>query len=176
VRALDWAEIFSATGLSQAQIRALAARLLASKATIVTWAMGLTQHKHAVATLRDIVNVLLLQGSIGRPGAGLCPVRGHSNVEGTAPWASLSRCRRGSTTPWTKSSASPPRGRPATTPSAPSGPCGNGSAKVFVCMGGNFARATPDTRVTEAAISNTRLTVQISTKLNRSHAITGGGP
>ncbi|MCU1563062.1 MAG: hypothetical protein JWN05_1441 [Arthrobacter sp.] len=82
MRALDWAEIFSATGLSQAQIRALAARLLASKATIVTWAMGLTQHKHAVATLRDIVNVLLLQGNIGHPGAGLCPVRGHSNVQG----------------------------------------------------------------------------------------------
>ena len=81
VRALDWAEIFSATGLSQAQIRALAARLLASKAAIVTWAMGLAQHKHAVATLRDIVNVLLLQGNIGavhasrgrlEPPTGIC--------------------------------------------------------------------------------------------------------
>ncbi|MET4097045.1 FdhF/YdeP family oxidoreductase [Arthrobacter sp. UYCu712] len=173
VRALDWAEVFAATGLDQAQIRGLAARLLASKATIVTWAMGLTQHKHAVATLRDIVNVLLLQGNIGRPGAGVCPVRGHSNVQGDRTMGIFEQMPA-----WFHDALdgefgfTSPRARGFDTVGAIRA-MRDGQAKVFMCMGGNFVRATPDTRVTEGAIASTRLTVQVSTKLNRSHIITG---
>ncbi|HWL02551.1 MAG TPA: molybdopterin-dependent oxidoreductase, partial [Microbacteriaceae bacterium] len=82
MRELDWAQVLEATGLERAAIEELGAKLLVSKKTVVCWAMGLTQHKHSVATLRDVVNVLLLQGNVGRPGAGVCPVRGHSNVQG----------------------------------------------------------------------------------------------
>src|SRR5215217_4543627 len=82
LRALDWDEVLVATGLPLEQIRRTADRLAASKATIVCWAMGLTQHKHSVPMLKDLVNVLLLQGNVGKPGAGVCPVRGHSNVQG----------------------------------------------------------------------------------------------
>ena len=173
VRALDWAEVYAATGLAEAQIRSLAARLLASRATIVTWAMGLTQHKHAVATLRDIVNVLLLQGNIGRPGAGVCPVRGHSNVQGDRTMGIFEQMPA-----WFHDALDAefgfrsPRARGVDTVGAIRA-MRDGGARLFVCMGGNFVRATPDTRATEAAIARTRLTVQISTKLNRSHAITG---
>ncbi len=173
VRAADWAEISAATGLTQAQIRGLAARLLASRATIVTWAMGLTQHKHAVATLRDIVNVLLLQGNIGRPGAGVCPVRGHSNVQGDRTMGIFEKMPA-----WFHDALdaefgfSSPRAPGVDTVGAIRA-LRDGSARVFVCMGGNFVRAAPDTRATEAAIAGTGLSVQISTKLNRSHAVTG---
>jgi molybdopterin-dependent oxidoreductase alpha subunit len=173
VRTLQWTEILAATGLTQAQIRGLGARLLASNATIVTWAMGLTQHKHAVATLRDIVNVLLLQGNIGRPGAGVCPVRGHSNVQGDRTMGVFERMPE-----WFHIALDvefqflSPRAHGWDTVGAIRA-MRDGAAKVFMCLGGNFVRATPDTLVTEAAIANTRLTVQVSTKLNRSHVITG---
>jgi molybdopterin-dependent oxidoreductase alpha subunit len=137
VRALDWAEIFTATGLAQAQIRGLVARLLASKATIVTWAMGLTQHKHAVATLRDIVNVLLLQGNIGRPGAGVCPVRGHSNVQGDRTMGIFEQMPA-----WFHDALdaefrfTSPRARGYDTVGAIRA-MRDGKAKVFICMGGH---------------------------------------
>ncbi len=79
---VSWAEFETATGLPEAELREIAELVRASGSTIVCWAMGLTQHKHSVPTLREVVNVLLLQGNIGRPGAGVCPVRGHSNVQG----------------------------------------------------------------------------------------------
>jgi anaerobic selenocysteine-containing dehydrogenase len=80
--ALDWDQVLDATGLTRAQIQDAAALFAASSKTVVCWAMGITQHKNAVATIKEIVNVTLLQGNIGKPGAGLCPVRGHSNVQG----------------------------------------------------------------------------------------------
>ncbi|BAS12463.1 uncharacterized oxidoreductase Mb2924c [Arthrobacter sp. Hiyo8] len=119
-----WEDILEATGLTMEQIEATGERLLASKATIVCWAMGLTQHKHSVPTLRDVVNVLLLQGNIGKPGPESAPSAGIPMSRATAPWAFSSKCRRSSTTGWTKSSNSSPPGPTATIPSQPSGRCG----------------------------------------------------
>ena len=82
LEALSWADVEYATGLDRAQIEEAATLAIESERTVVCWAMGLTQHRNAVATIREIVNFLLLRGNIGRPGAGLCPVRGHSNVQG----------------------------------------------------------------------------------------------
>ena len=154
----------TATGLSEAQIRATGERLLKSKATVVCWAMGLTQHKHSVAMLRDVVNVLLLQGNIGKPGAGVCPVRGHSNVQGDRTMGIFERMPSDFHDALDRefSFASP---RPDGFDTV--------AAIVFMGMGGNFVRATPDSDVTEAALKKLSLTVQISTKLNKSHLITG---
>jgi molybdopterin-dependent oxidoreductase alpha subunit len=173
VAAVDWTDLEAATGLTQARIREIGELVRSSKATIVCWAMGLTQHKHSVATLRDVVNVLLLQGSIGRPGAGVCPVRGHSNVQGDrtmgifekpseAFLASLDR----------EFGFTAPREHGFDTVAAIRA-MRDGRARVFLAMGGNFASATPDTAVVEDALRRTDLTVQISTKLNRSHAVVG---
>jgi molybdopterin-dependent oxidoreductase alpha subunit len=170
---LDWAQVTEATGLAREQITALADRLAASKRTIVCWAMGLTQHRHAVATIREIVNVLLLRGMIGKPGAGVCPVRGHSNVQGDRtmgiwekmPEAFLAGLEREFGVPM-------PREHGFDTVAALRA-MADGKAKVFLAVGGNFVSATPDTELTEAALRSCRLTVQVSTKLNRSHAVTG---
>ncbi|QOR71579.1 FdhF/YdeP family oxidoreductase [Ruania alkalisoli] len=173
VRHLDWDDVLTATGLTRAQIEALADRLIGSDATVVCWAMGLTQHPHAVATLRDVVNVLLLQGNIGKPGAGVCPVRGHSNVQGDRtmgifekmPESFLSALDR-------EFSFIAPREHGYDTVAAIEA-MRDGKARLFMAMGGNFLRATPDTALTEAAMQRMAFTVQVSTKLNRSHVITG---
>jgi formate dehydrogenase major subunit len=173
VRTLDLAELIAATGLAEAQIRALADRMLASKRTIVCWAMGITQHKHAVATIREIVNLLLLQGNLGKPGAGVCPVRGHSNVQGDRtmgifekmPEAFLDALGR-------EFSFEPPRKHGHDTVDSLRA-MRDGEVKVFMAVGGNFVRATPDTTQSEAAMRGCKLTVQVSTKLNRSHAVCG---
>ena len=173
LEAAEWADIVTATGLTEAQIRATGARLIASNATVVCWAMGLTQHKHSVATLRDVVNVLLLQGNIGKPGAGVCPVRGHSNVQGDRTMGIFERmpAEFHDALDAEFSFASPrPHGYDTV---AAIEAMRDGLARVFVGMGGNFVRATPDSDVTEAALANMSLTVQISTKLNKSHLHTG---
>lgn len=173
LRALDWDEVGTATGLERRQVEEVAELLVGSRSTIVCWAMGLTQHKHSVATLRDVVNLLLLQGNIGRPGAGVCPVRGHSNVQGDRTMGIFERMPE-----WFHdnldeefSFASPREHGHDTVASIRA--MRDGSAKVFLGMGGNFVRATPDSDVTEAAMRSLALTVQVSTKLNRSHAVTG---
>jgi molybdopterin-dependent oxidoreductase alpha subunit len=171
-RAVDWAEVLAATGLARAEIQAAARMFADSPATVVCWAMGLTQGPHAVATIQEIVNVQLLRGMIGRPGAGLCPVRGHSNVQGDRtmgiwheppPWLPGLAARYGFT---------PPTGTGHDTVAAIRA-MRDGRVRVFASLGGNFAAATPDTGVTEAALASCALTVQISTKLNRSHAVPG---
>ena len=173
LRAADWDELSTASGLSVEQIRATGDRLIASDATIVCWAMGLTQHKHAVATLRDIVNVLLLQGNIGRVGAGVCPVRGHSNVQGDRTMGIYERMPAAFHDRLdAEFGFASPRAPGLDTVEAIRA-MRDGRARVFVGMGGNFVRATPDSAVTEAALRRTSLTVQISTKLNRSHLVTG---
>jgi molybdopterin-dependent oxidoreductase alpha subunit len=173
LRALDQAEVAAATGLADAEIDELVGRVLAAEKIIVCWAMGLTQHANAVDTIREIVNFLLLRGNIGRPGAGVCPVRGHSNVQGDRtmgicekmPDAFLDRLGA-------EFSVSPPRRHGYDVVGAIRA-MRDAKARVFVGLGGNFVAATPDSAVTEAAIRSCRLTVQISTKLNRSHAVTG---
>ncbi|MDQ6752758.1 MAG: FdhF/YdeP family oxidoreductase [Actinomycetota bacterium] len=173
LRAVTWTEIVRASGLSEEQIRGTGRRLLASKATVVCWAMGLTQHKHSVATLRDVVNLLLLQGNIGKPGAGVCPVRGHSNVQGDRTMGIFERMPEAFHDALdAEFSFASPRKHGFDTVAAIAA-MRDGQAHLFMGMGGNFVRATPDSAVTEAALANTRLTVQVSTKLNKSHLVTG---
>ncbi|GIG29619.1 FdhF/YdeP family oxidoreductase [Cellulomonas marina] len=173
LRALPWAQVEEATGLTEADVRALGDRFAASRATIVCWAMGLTQHPHAVATLKDVVSLLLLRGDIGRPGAGLCPVRGHSNVQGDRTMGIFERMPTAYHDAIDREFGfTSPRAHGLDTVAAIEA-LRDGRAHVFVGMGGNFARATPDTGATEEALRRARLTVQVSTKLNRSHVVTG---
>lgn len=172
-RAVDIDTVLEATGLERAQLDRVAQMMLASERTIACWAMGLTQHRHAVPMIAEIANVLLMRGMIGKPGAGLCPVRGHSNVQGDRtmgiwekmpePFLAALDARFG---------IASPREHGLDTVGAIRA-MRDGRAKVFMGMGGNFASATPDTTVTEAALRNCSLTVQVSTKLNRSHFVPG---
>ncbi|TSE16052.1 FdhF/YdeP family oxidoreductase [Arthrobacter sp. KBS0703] len=169
----EWDDIVEATGLTLEQIRSTGERLLASSATIVCWAMGLTQHKHSVPTLRDVVNVLLLQGNIGKPGAGVCPVRGHSNVQGDRTMGIFEKMPENFHDRLDEEFRFlSPRAHGFDTVAAIRA-MRDGKVRVFIGMGGNFVRAAPDSDVTEQALANTRLTVQISTKLNHSHVSTG---
>ncbi|MEU8759099.1 FdhF/YdeP family oxidoreductase [Streptomyces sp. NPDC048659] len=172
-READWDETLAATGLSRAEIDRALEMVLASKRTIVCWAMGLTQHKHAVPTIREVVNFLLLRGDIGRPGSGVCPVRGHSNVQGDRTMGIFERPSAAFLDALDKEFGivSPRHHGFDVVRSIEA--LRDGEAKVFFAMGGNFVGATPDTEVTEAAMRRARLTVHVSTKLNRSHAVTG---
>ncbi|GAA3131236.1 FdhF/YdeP family oxidoreductase [Streptomyces rectiviolaceus] len=172
-RTADWDETLAATGLERARIEEALAMVLASKRTVVCWAMGLTQHKHAVPTIREVVNFLLLRGNIGRPGAGVCPVRGHSNVQGDRTMGIFERPAPAFLDALEKEFGfAPPREHGLDVVRAIKA-LRDGEAKVFFAMGGNFVAASPDTEVTEAAMRKARLTVHVSTKLNRSHAVTG---
>ncbi|MFI9353324.1 FdhF/YdeP family oxidoreductase [Streptomyces lydicus] len=169
----DWDETLAATGLTRAEIDSALDMVLASRRTIVCWAMGLTQHKHSVPTIQEVVNFLLLRGNIGRPGAGVCPVRGHSNVQGDRTMGIFERPAPAFLDALEKEFGfAPPREHGLDVVRAIRA-LRDGQAKVFFAMGGNFVSATPDTDVTEAAMRRARLTVHVSTKLNRSHAITG---
>jgi len=173
MRELDWEAVLEATGLERAAIEELAERLLASKRTVVCWAMGLTQHKHSVATLRDVVSVLLLQGSVGRPGAGVCPVRGHSNVQGDRTMGIYEKPSEAFLAALDREfSFTAPREHGHDVVEAIRA-MRDGEARFFMAMGGNFISATPDTEVVENAMRRVDLSVQVSTKLNRSHVVTG---
>jgi molybdopterin-dependent oxidoreductase alpha subunit len=171
--AVPWRELVAATGVPEKTLRRVGERVRTSKATIVCWAMGLTQHKHSVATLRDVVNVLLLQGNIGRPGAGVCPVRGHSNVQGDRTMGIYEKPAE-HFLQWLDDEFAfhAPRKHGYDTVEAIRA-MRDGKTRVFMAMGGNFISATPDTNVVEASIARVDLTVQVSTKLNRSHVVTG---
>ncbi len=173
LRQLEPAALLAATGLDRADVDRLVEMAAASERTIVCWAMGLTQHKAAVATIQEIVNFLLLRGSIGKPGAGACPVRGHSNVQGDRTMGIyekpsdqfLDRLEA-------EFGFDPPREHGYDTVDAIRA-MRDGEVDVFFSMGGNFVAAAPDTDATAAALSRCRLTVQVSTKLNRSHVLGG---
>ncbi|WP_327669992.1 MULTISPECIES: FdhF/YdeP family oxidoreductase [unclassified Streptomyces] len=172
-RAADWDETLAATGLSRADIERTLEMVLASKRTVVCWAMGLTQHKHSVPTIREVVNFLLLRGNIGRAGAGVCPVRGHSNVQGDRTMGIFERPAPAFLDALEKEFGfAPPREHGFDVVRAIRA-LRDGQAKVFFAMGGNFVSASPDTDVTESAMRRARLTVHVSTKLNRSHTVTG---
>lgn len=169
----DWEQTLAATGLTRPEIERALSMVLASRRTIVCWAMGLTQHKHAVATIREVVNLLLLRGDIGRPGAGVCPVRGHSNVQGDRTMGIFERPAPAFLDALDREfSITSPRHHGFDVVRSIQA-LRDGRAKVLFAMGGNFVAATPDTEVTEAAIRRAALTVHVSTKLNRSHAVTG---
>ncbi|MBV2357637.1 FdhF/YdeP family oxidoreductase [Streptomyces sp. J2-1] len=172
-RDADWDETLAATGLSRAEIEQALGMVLGSRRTIVCWAMGLTQHKHSVPTIREVVNLLLLRGDMGRPGSGVCPVRGHSNVQGDRTMGVFERPAPAFLDALEKEFGfAPPRGHGYDVVRAIRA-LRDGEAKVFFAMGGNFVAASPDTEVTEAAMRRARLTVHVSTKLNRSHVVTG---
>ncbi|QXE37404.1 FdhF/YdeP family oxidoreductase [Streptomyces sp. GMY02] len=171
--AADWDETLTATGLERSEIEEALALVLASRRTIVCWAMGLTQHKHSVPTIREVVNFLLLRGNIGRPGAGVCPVRGHSNVQGDRTMGIFERPDPAFLDALDKEfGITSPRHHGYDVVRSIEA-LRDGKAKVFFAMGGNFVAASPDTDVTEAAMRRARLTVHVSTKLNRSHVVTG---
>ncbi|MCP2636398.1 FdhF/YdeP family oxidoreductase [Microbacterium sp. HD4P20] len=170
---VSWRELVVATGLPEKALRRVGEAVRTSKATIVCWAMGLTQHKHSVATLRDVVNVLLLQGNIGRSGAGVCPVRGHSNVQGDRTVGIYEKPSAAFLDALDQEFAfAAPREHGFDTVEAIRA-MRDGRVRFFMGMGGNFVSATPDTAVVEAGMARVGLTVQVSTKLNRSHAVTG---
>jgi anaerobic selenocysteine-containing dehydrogenase len=173
LRAESWAVIEEESGLSEAQIRAVGDVYAKAERSILCWGMGITQHRDSVATIQMLVNLLLLRGNIGRPGAGPCPVRGHSNVQGDRTmgiWekppasflAALSQ-RFGSVMPQKHGLDVVDSIRAMHA----------GKVRVFFALGGNFLSATPDTELTAEALARCKLTVHVSTKLNRAHLVTG---
>ena len=172
-RNIDWAATELATGLGREQIERIAAMLAGSRRTIVCWAMGLTQHRDGVATIREVVNVLLLRGMIGKPGAGVCPVRGHSNVQGDRTMGVWEKMPDEFLAALEKEfGVTVPREHGLDTVDTLRA-MKSGKVKAFVAVGGNFAAATPDSAGTERALRGCDLTVQVSTKLNRSHVVPG---
>ncbi|MFS8103610.1 FdhF/YdeP family oxidoreductase [Lentzea alba] len=173
VRDLDWDGVLTATGLTREQITRVAGMFVDSQRTIACWAMGLTQHKHSVPTIREVTNVMFLRGMIGKPGAGLCPVRGHSNVQGDRTMGIYEKMPEKFLLALETEFGIPvPRKHGFDTVDAINA-MRHGRGKVFIAMGGNFVSATPDTPVTEKALEQCSLTVHVSTKLNRSHVIHG---
>ncbi|WP_340685513.1 FdhF/YdeP family oxidoreductase [Amycolatopsis coloradensis] len=173
LREVDWTEVGAATGLPREQIERLARMIATSKRTIYCWAMGLTQHKHAVQTISEIANLALVRGMIGEPGAGLCPVRGHSNVQGDRTmgiWEKMPESFMDSLD--AEFGIKVPREHGHDTVAAIRA-MRDGKGKVFFAVGGNFASATPDTELTEKALKSCSLTAHVSTKLNRSHVVPG---
>ncbi|HSU01574.1 MAG TPA: FdhF/YdeP family oxidoreductase [Nocardioides sp.] len=171
---LDWDKVEASTGLTREQVTEAARMIADSPATITCWAMGITQHHNAVGTIKEIVNVALLQGNIGKPGAGVCPVRGHSNVQGDRTMGIWERVPdRFLDAIRDEFGFEPPREHGLDTVGSIQA-LRDGKIRVFVGMGGNFVGAAPDTEATEAAMRNAALTVHVSTKLNRSHVVHGG--
>ncbi len=170
---LNLDKLIAATGLERSQIEQAAQMIADKKKIIICWAMGLTQHRNSVNTIKEVVNILLMKGSVGKPGAGTCPVRGHSNVQGDRtmgiyekpPTALLDNLKK-------VFHFDPPREHGYDTVSAIEAMYEN-RAKVFFGMGGNFLSATPDTNYTAQGLQNCNLTVHVSTKLNRSHLVHG---
>ncbi|AZO87416.1 CbbBc protein [Stutzerimonas stutzeri] len=169
----SWEQIVEQSGLTLVEIEQAARMYAKGKNVIMCWAMGITQHRHSVATIQEIANLMLLRGNVGRPGAGLCPVRGHSNVQGDRtmginerpPAVFLDALER-------RFQFKVPRHNGHNVVEAIHA-MAEGRAKVFIGLGGNFAQATPDSPRTFQALQNCDLTVQISTKLNRSHLTHG---
>ena len=168
-----WDVIVEESGISREQIQQVAEMVIEADRIIVCWAMGLTQHKNALGNIQSVVNLLLMRGCIGKPGAGVCPVRGHSNVQGDRTVGITHRPseafldRLGGAFDF-----EPPREHGYDTVEAIKA-MHQGKAKVFFAMGGNFLSAAPDTEYTAEALQRCHLSVQVSTKLNRAHLVTG---
>ena len=173
LQSVSWADIVEQSGVSQAHIEQAAQIFVESERTIFCWAMGLTQHRNAVANIQEIVNLMLLRGQVGKPGAGFCPVRGHSNVQGDRTVGIWERPsdrfleRLGEVYNF-----EPPRNHGFDTVRAIQA-MHDRQVKVFFALGGNFLSASPDTEFTAAALRRCRLTAHVSTKLNRSHLVHG---
>ncbi|WP_396349769.1 FdhF/YdeP family oxidoreductase [Gordonia amicalis] len=170
---VDIDEVAAITGLTIAQIVDLAEAVRTSQRIVLCWAMGLTQHRHGVATIAEGTNVLLLRGMIGRIGAGLCPVRGHSNVQGDRTMGIFEKMPESFLAAQdAEFGIVSPRKHGYDTVAAIKAMAA-GNVRVFVAMGGNFVSASPDTEATADALRRCALTVHVSTKLNESHTVTG---
>ena len=170
---VDEQEVLDATGLTSEQIDELAARYIASDRTIITWAMGITQHKKAVATIQDILNLLLLKGNIGKPGAGASPIRGHSNVQGDRTMGIWEQMPENFMDDLEREFGFPVPREHGVDALKGIKAMRDGEIKVWFAVGGNLVGAMADTNLAEAAFRGTEMTVQVSTKLNRSHAVIG---
>lgn len=173
LKASNYNEAVNNSGVSDEKVREFAQLLIAKKKTIICWAMGITQHKNGVENVQEIVNVLLLKGSIGKPGAGTCPVRGHSNVQGDRTMGIWEKPKE----PFLKKlderfNFIAPREHGYDVVEAIKA-MDEEKLKVFIGLGGNFISATPDSQFTGEAMQKCELSVQISTKLNRGHLVTG---
>ncbi|MES4903396.1 MULTISPECIES: FdhF/YdeP family oxidoreductase [unclassified Streptomyces] len=173
LRKLNWDDVMEATGLTRDIIESTARDVMSAPSIVVCWAMGLTQHKHSVPTIREVVNFLLLRGNLGRPGAGVCPVRGHSNVQGDRTMGIYEKPAPEFLDAMNKEFGFDPPRHHGFDAVETIRAMGAGEVRVFMAMGGNFVSAAPDTAATERALRRCRLTVQVSTKLNRSHAVCG---
>ncbi|MFF2844005.1 FdhF/YdeP family oxidoreductase [Paenarthrobacter sp. NPDC057981] len=170
---LDWEQTERATGLSRAEITKVGSMMAASKATIICWALGLTQQPHSVDTLREIINLLLLQGNFGKRGAGACPVRGHSNVQGDRTMGIWEKPKESFLAALDREFGfSMPRDHGYDSVETQHA-LEKGEVDVFVSMGGNFAAAGSDTAALEEGLKKAGLTVHISTKPNRAHIVHG---
>ena len=173
VCATPWDQILEISDLTREQIRTAAEIAMRAKRIICCWAMGLTQHKNAVATIQEVMNFLLLGGNIGKRGAGPCPIRGHSNVQGDRTmgiWERMTDAFRDKL--GREFQFSPPRGHGTNTVETIK-KMHEGEIQFFFAMGGNFLAAPPDTEYTAKALQKCRVTAHVSTKLNRAHLITG---
>ncbi len=173
MRAVDWADIERESGLARAALEQAAQVYIDSDTTILCWGMGITQHHRSVATIQMLNNLLLLRGNIGKPGAGPCPVRGHSNVQGDRTMGIHEKMADDFLDRLAGAfDFAPPRAHGFDTVGAIEA-MHDGRGKVFFAMGGNFAAATPDSARVHAALRRCALTVHVSTKLNRSHLVHG---
>ncbi|MEM8928369.1 MAG: FdhF/YdeP family oxidoreductase [Bacteroidota bacterium] len=169
----DEGDLLQRTGLSEKEINTTVSLLASKPNIIICWAMGITQHKNAVATIQEYMNILLLKGALGKPFAGTCPVRGHSNVQGDRSVGIMHYVNRTLNENIKKHLGFEPPTKEGYDTVGAIKAMHAGKGKVFICLGGNFVMAASDTAYTAEAIQNCELTVQISTKLNRSHLITG---
>lgn len=173
VERTEWADLYKHSGLSPENLEKLAKLFLESERSIFCWGMGITQHRHGTANVHMLANLLLARGQIGRPGAGLCPVRGHSNVQGdrTMGINELPSPQLLDNIDRVFGIKSPRKNGYGVVETIKA--MAEGDIKVFIGLGGNFAVATPDTAYTQEALRKCNLTVHVATKLNRSHLVCG---
>ncbi|WP_279478987.1 FdhF/YdeP family oxidoreductase [Aureimonas sp. SK2] len=173
VREASWEEIERCSGLARSELEEVGRTYARSNAVMAHYGMGLTQHRHGVANVQMLVNLLLMRGNIGKRGAGISPIRGHSNVQGQR---TVGITEKPELAPLDKFKEfygfEPPREKGLATVEACQGII-DGTVKAFIGLGGNFSRAVPETELIEKAWRNLRLHVQISTKLNRNHLLPG---
>jgi molybdopterin-dependent oxidoreductase alpha subunit len=171
--ATPWSDLVRDSGVDESAIRELADVYMKSGRVIIAWCLGITQHEHSIETIREIVNLLLLRGNIGREGAGPCPIRGHSNVQGNRTCGINHRPDTGFLDRLAEVCKIDPPHEHGMGAVQTIEAMHRGDVKVFVSLGGNFALATPDPPYTFEALATCELTVQVSTKLNRSHIVHG---
>ncbi len=173
VLAMPWDVLVQGSGVPEAAIREIAELYMGAKSVIACWAMGLTQHKHAVVTIQEIVNLMLLRGNVGRPGAGLCPVRGHSNVQGDRTMGIYHLPRPAFLDALGEVFGFTPPRTPGYDTVGAVHALERGEVGVFMSLGGNFLSATPDTDRTARGLERCAMTASVSTKLNRTHLYPG---